>query len=68
MAGQFLGAFFAALLLWGNYADMIALVEKEIGSENKYSMATAGIFASYPSHKEVSTLVLSSRKHWLQVK
>jgi len=47
MGAQYLGAFFACLVLWGNYADIIAMVAQE---GDKTSMNTAGIFASYPSY------------------
>lgn len=53
MAGQFLGAFFAALILWGNYADKIYIADGPT-----YSMATAGIFASYPTDPRLSTATL----------
>jgi len=43
MAGQYLGAFLAALVLWGEYADAIRMVDAD------YTGATRGIFASYPS-------------------
>jgi len=42
MAGQYLGAFLAALVVWGEYADLIGLVDPG------YTSATHGIFASYP--------------------
>ena len=45
-AGQYLGAFVASLVLWGNYADAIAAASPE--GDNTI-MDTAGIFASYPS-------------------
>jgi len=54
MAGQYLGAFLAALVLWGNYADAINMVEEE-----GYSDKTMGIFASYPSFAETSTVTLA---------
>jgi len=56
MLGQFLGAFFAALCVWGNYADMIRITE---GNDDSYSMVTAGIFASYPNTSELSTATLA---------
>jgi len=43
MAGQYLGAFLAALVLWGEYADAIKMVDPAW-----YTSATHGIFASYP--------------------
>merc|ERR1712032_339400 len=46
-AGQYLGAFMASLVLWGNYADAIAAASP--GDDNTIQ-ATAGIFASYPSY------------------
>jgi len=48
---QFFGAFFAALVLWGNYADLINITENV---EGEYTSATAGIFASYPFSDKVS--------------
>ena len=45
-AGQYLGAFVASLVLWGNYADAIAAASP--GGDNTIK-GTAGIFASYPS-------------------
>jgi len=47
MLAQYLGAFFACLVLWGNYADVIAMVSPD--GDNTV-MTTAGIFASYPSY------------------
>jgi len=47
MAGQYLGAFLASLVLWGNYADVISLASP--GDDNTI-MNTAGIFASYPTY------------------
>jgi len=57
MAAQYIGAFLAALVLWGEYADAIKMVE---GSGN-YSALTHGIFASYPNFTldQVSTLSLA---------
>jgi len=57
MAAQYIGAFLAALVLWGEYADAIKMVE---GSGN-YSSLTQGIFASYPNFplEQVSTLSLA---------
>jgi len=63
MAGQYLGAFLASLVLWGEYADAITMVEVVISQNNstRYSSATHGIFASYPFFelKQVSTLSLA---------
>ena len=47
MAGQYLGAFFACLVLWANYADAIAMITP---GEDNTLMNTAGFFASYPSY------------------
>jgi len=57
MAGQYLGAFLAALVVWGEYADAIKMVE---GSDN-YTSTTMGIFGTYPSFplEQVSTLSLA---------
>jgi len=57
MAGQYLGAFLAALVLWGEYADAIKMVE----DSGNYTSATYGIFASYPFFdvEKVSTLSLA---------
>jgi len=41
-AAQYLGAFLASALLYGNYADFI-------GSQGGKTLETAGIFASFPS-------------------
>ena len=46
-AGQYLGAFVASLVLWGNYADAIAAASP--GDDNTIQ-ATAGIFSSFPSY------------------
>jgi len=46
-AGQYLGAFLASLVLWGNYADAIATASP---AGDNTIQATAGIFASYPSY------------------
>jgi len=62
IAGQFLGAFVAALILWGVYADAIYLHESlglAEGEEVKYTMGTAGIFASYPMNGEIGTACLA---------
>jgi len=62
IVGQFLGAFFAALVLWGVYADAIHIAETAAASgvdTSKYTMATAGIFASYPMNPEISTACLA---------
>jgi len=63
MAGQYLGAFLAALVLWGEYADAIKMVEVAISPNNSssYTSATHGIFASYPFFdvKQVTTLSLA---------
>jgi len=53
MAGQFLGGFVAALLLWANYAD--AITSKYDG----YTSDTMGIFFSYPSSAETSLATLA---------
>lgn len=42
MAAQYLGAFLAALVLWGEYADVIKMVDPEY-------LETHGIFASHPT-------------------
>merc|ERR1712106_445146 len=42
MAAQYLGAFCAALVLWGEYADIIKMVDPDY-------MLTHGIFASHPT-------------------
>jgi len=57
MAGQYLGAFLAALVVWGEYADAIKMVEVS----GNYTSATHGIFASYPffATEQVSTLSLA---------
>jgi len=57
MAGQYLGAFLAALVLWGEYADAIKMVE----TSGSYTSATHGIFASYPffDTEQVTTLNLA---------
>jgi len=34
MAGQYLGAFLAALVVWGEYADAIKMVGKELYHTN----------------------------------
>jgi len=47
MAGQYLGAFLAALVLWGNYADALALAA---GGEDHTVASTMGVFASYPTY------------------
>ena len=51
MAGQYLGAFLAALVLWGEYADIIHLAEATQDPKNStaYTGLTIGIFGSYPS-------------------
>ena len=51
MAGQYLGAFLAALVLWGEYADVIKLAEATQDPKNStaYTGLTIGIFGSYPS-------------------
>jgi len=56
MAGQYLGAFLAALVLWGEYADAIKMVDTD-----GYTSATHGIFASYPFFdiSQVTTLSLA---------
>lgn len=63
MAGQYLGAFLAALVLWGDYADVIKLAESVQSPQNStaYSGVTLGIFASYPSFPltEVTTVSLA---------
>eukprot|EP00090_Calanus_glacialis_P006891 TRINITY_DN15388_c0_g1_i1.p1 TRINITY_DN15388_c0_g1~~TRINITY_DN15388_c0_g1_i1.p1 ORF type:complete len:273 (+),score=84.77 TRINITY_DN15388_c0_g1_i1:71-889(+) len=63
MAGQYLGAFLAALVLWGEYADAIKMVEMNISPTNSssYTSATHGIFASYPFFDlhQVTTLSLA---------
>jgi len=50
MAAQYAGAFVAALVLWGEYADVIKLAEmaKPPTNSSAYSSNTQGIFASYP--------------------
>lgn len=57
MAGQYLGAFLGAMVVWGEYADAIKMVEVS----GNYSSATHGIFASYPFFpvEQVSTLSLA---------
>lgn len=63
MAGQYLGAFLAALVLWGEYADTIKLAEMTLSSTNSssYTSNTHGIFASYPSFPvtQVTTVTLA---------
>lgn len=63
MAGQYLGAFLAALVLWGEYADLIKLAEATQSAKNStsYSGLTMGIFASYPSFPvaQVTTVSLA---------
>ena len=63
MAGQYLGAFLASLILWGEYADLILLSETTNSPTNSstYSEATQGIFASYPSFplSQVGTVTLA---------
>jgi len=63
MAGQYLGAFLAALLLWGEYADVIKLAEATQSAKNSsaYSGLTIGIFGSYPSFstEKVTTVSLA---------
>lgn len=51
-AGQYLGAFLAALVLWGNFADAIHL-------NGGYTAGTRGIFASYPMNEQISTVTLA---------
>jgi len=62
-AGQYLGAFLAAAVLWGEYADAIKMVEVIISPTNTstYTTATQGIFASYPffETKQVTLLTLA---------
>merc|ERR1719347_1524337 len=57
MAGQYLGAFLAALVVWGEYADAIKMVEES----DDYTSTTMGIFGSYPFFplEQVSTLSLA---------
>jgi hypothetical protein len=51
MAAQYLGAFLACLVLWGNYADAIAMVSEGDNTEGDNTVQlTAGIFASYPTY------------------
>merc|ERR1719500_410149 len=63
MAGQYLGAFLAALVLWGEYADAIKLAEATQSAKNSsaYSGLTIGIFGSYPSFstEKVTTVSLA---------
>jgi len=61
MSGQYLGAFLASLVLWGEYADLITMVELNKTNTTSYSSATQGIFASYPFFelKQVTTLSLA---------
>eukprot|EP00092_Neocalanus_flemingeri_P025713 GFUD01027877.1.p1 GENE.GFUD01027877.1~~GFUD01027877.1.p1 ORF type:complete len:273 (-),score=75.37 GFUD01027877.1:61-879(-) len=63
MAGQYLGAFLAALVLWGEYADAIKIVElgQDPANSGSYTSATHGIFASYPffGTSQVTTLSLA---------
>jgi len=61
MAAQFLGAFVAALVLWGNYADAIRIHENNLsGSEfvSDYSGATMGVFSSFPNNQMTSLTTL----------
>jgi len=52
MAGQYAGAFLAALVLWGEYAEAINMVENisitSSSNSTSYTGATGGIFATYP--------------------
>jgi len=63
MAGQYLGAFLAAVVLWGEYADVIKLAEANQSAKNSsaYSGLTIGIFGSYPSFstEKVTTVSLA---------
>jgi len=56
LAAQYLGAFLAAVVLRGVYADAINITEG--GSAMNLSMKTAGIFATYPFHAEFGTATL----------
>eukprot|EP00088_Acartia_fossae_P070195 TRINITY_DN9333_c0_g1_i2.p1 TRINITY_DN9333_c0_g1~~TRINITY_DN9333_c0_g1_i2.p1 ORF type:complete len:278 (-),score=67.89 TRINITY_DN9333_c0_g1_i2:332-1165(-) len=60
---QFLGAFVAALVLWGVYADALYIYEMSVlpagTNYNGYTMATAGIFASYPMNAKITTSCLA---------
>ena len=60
MAGQYLGAFLAALVLWGNYADAIALASP--GEDNTIA-ATAGIFSSFPTYS-TDQVAAGRPDHW----
>jgi len=55
MAGQYLGAFMGALVLWGVYADAITIAE----GSNDYTSKTYGIFASYPFSPKTSLVTLA---------
>jgi len=63
MSGQYLGAFLAAVVLWGEYADAIKMVEMVISPTNSsnYTSATQGIFSTYPffDTKQVTTVSLA---------
>jgi len=54
-AGQYLGAFTAALVLWGTYADGINIAEVN----GSYTGATSGIFSSFPFSEKTSLVVLA---------
>ena len=61
-AGQYLGAFMASLVLWGNYADAIAAASP---ADDNTIQATAGIFASYPSYPTEQAYITSHfLLHW----
>lgn len=55
MAGQYIGAFLASAVVYGNYADAINMVE---GGSNRTG-STQGIFASYPFTNQTSGLTLA---------
>ena len=52
LAAQYLGAFCGALVLWGEYSDIIRLAETKATNSTGYTEATRGIFASYPTFPE----------------
>jgi len=60
---QFLGAFIAALVLWGVYADAFYWAEDALKltttGDVEYTMKTAGVFASYPSSDKFGTACLA---------
>lgn len=63
VVAQFLGAFFAALVLWGNFADAILIMEgidpNQDQLEITYTSATVGLFGTFPANQNISTATLA---------